>query len=822
MIGIILAFALLPQGSNQARLHPADSLVMVEVPDVAKMLAAYEKAPMVSMMRDAEVLKAFYGAFEGSGMDFDEQVSQALLKVGLPETFASAPLAGLHHTLEGIGAASFSLSLDRTGLESYLPRVKRMEAVGLQFGAIESAIETYVGQAERTAATLPKDLAALGLDAKDTTDPWGRPFEYSVSPEGEYTLRSLGADGKQGGTGDNADIDTDSAAAAAASFLDLMGFQLVVEFRSRPALDEMLNTVAGLAAKSGATPARTGPFQMSGVQGELQSWKVSESGFENVELWLMRAQNMLVFGSGRATPEVFAARLADARVQTAADAFYAGLQRDFGAPSGATIIQGSLRLADYASAFRKFVEESGDDAEALEMLESSMPNASMRMQLVGERFVTEITAIYPEPKSKVISNALAIGPLPQELLTSIPEDAIGVYVAGLDGKVLWEAMKSEMQKGGSGEDSAQEQLQSFEQKYNFSVENDIFGSLGKGVVMYMLPLRGITSLPGMALVLDLKDAAAMQRGVEGLMAMLQAEGGSEFQLRNKPYRDAPLWTFSFGGEEDGPANPLMNAFSPSVTIVKNRLILALNSTHIKKEIKRALGEETGVHLIATEGHRPPADATAYGYMDWAHFLGGVYEGGRGLANLMGGSLPVDVASLPEPVVFTRFFKPTLYYTHARPNGTYMRNESSFGPEVWLGLLASGFVVAVSQSESAMIVDEEGDIVGESEAVPAEEPLAPTGDPSADAKATKSSMQYVATRVAVYQMDAGKYPSSLDELSKPTKNYPSGFLGKEGLPLDGWGRAFRYTALENGARYRLWSTGADGVDQQGSGDDLVSP
>jgi hypothetical protein len=60
------------------------------------------------------------------------------------------------------------------------------------------------------------------------------------------------------------------------------------------------------------------------------------------------------------------------------------------------------------------------------------------------------------------------------------------------------------------------------------------------------------------------------------------------------------------------------------------------------------------------------------------------------------------------------------------------------------------------------------------------------------------------------------------LGKPTANYPDGFLGKEGLPKDGWGRAFQYTVLENGARYRLWSTGPDGVDQQGAGDDLVSP
>jgi hypothetical protein len=818
MIGLTLALALIPQGTNQARLHPADALVMVEVPDVAKMLAAYEKAPMIAMLRDAEVRKAFYGAFEGTEIDIDSMMADALQAAGMPESFAKAPRAGVRHYLEGISAASFSLSLDRRTLEEFGPRAARLGKIGEQLAAIDAAIEAYVGGAEAGAATLPKDLATLGLDAAALVDPWGRAYEYVVQPDGTYTLRSLGADGKVGGTGENEDVGSDAANLAAATFVDLLGFQLVVEFRSQPALDEMRTMVSGLIEKAGAETARSGPFQMSGVQGELQSWKTDAPNLQNLEFWMMRAQNMLVFGSGRSSPEAFAARLADPRVQTAAEQFYAGLQKNFGASTGATIVQGALRLSDYTAALQQFAAESDGDVETFEMLDGALPNASLRMQLVGERFVTEASASYPKP-NKLVSRALGLAPLPPELLTSIPEDAIGVYVASVDGPLMWEALKDELSGDSPDSPSPQDQLSDFEKQYNFSVEKDIFGSIGKGVVMYMLPLKGITSIPGMAMVVEVKDPAAMQRGIEGVMALLQEEAGEDFRVRNKPYRDAPLWTFSFGQDEDSAPNPLMNAFSPSITLVKNRLIVALNSTHIKKEIKRALGEETGVHVIATEGHRPPADATAYAYMDWAHLLGGVYEGGRGLANLMGGDLPVDVSALPEPGVFTHFFKPTLYYTRTIPGGTYLRNESSFGPEVWLGLIGAGAVVGVSASRQAsMDVEVEfGD----------EEPIAPPAEPvdkavPADAAATKTSLRYVSTRIAVFQMDTGKFPASLDALSAPTANYPNGFLGKEGLPKDGWGRALLYTTLENGARYRLWSPGPDGVDQQGGGDDLVSP
>ena len=141
MLVSLLTLAALSQGSNQARLHPADALVMIEAPDVTKMVTAYEKAPMIAMLHDAEARKAFYGVFEGTEIDIDEELSGALTKMGMPEAFAKAPLAGIRHYFDGIGAASFSLSLDRAGLEEFGPRMARMSAITKQLAAIDSAIE---------------------------------------------------------------------------------------------------------------------------------------------------------------------------------------------------------------------------------------------------------------------------------------------------------------------------------------------------------------------------------------------------------------------------------------------------------------------------------------------------------------------------------------------------------------------------------------------------------------------------------------------------------------------------------------------------------
>jgi len=44
---------------------------------------------------------------------------------------------------------------------------------------------------------------------KDTLpeDGWGRPFEYEPGDDGRFIVRSLGADGRPGGSGENADLD---------------------------------------------------------------------------------------------------------------------------------------------------------------------------------------------------------------------------------------------------------------------------------------------------------------------------------------------------------------------------------------------------------------------------------------------------------------------------------------------------------------------------------------------------------------------------------------------------------------------------------------
>ncbi|WP_022945996.1 type II secretion system major pseudopilin GspG [Pseudoalteromonas ruthenica] len=84
-----------------------------------------------------------------------------------------------------------------------------------QMSAFETALDTY----RLDLGTYPENLSELRQSDKPRwdgpylpkevpNDPWGNPYVYEVSKSQEqpYTLKSLGADGKEGGEGDNADI----------------------------------------------------------------------------------------------------------------------------------------------------------------------------------------------------------------------------------------------------------------------------------------------------------------------------------------------------------------------------------------------------------------------------------------------------------------------------------------------------------------------------------------------------------------------------------------------------------------------------------------
>ena len=90
--------------------------------------------------------------------------------------------------------------------------IKDINVTRVKIRFLNKALETY--HAEK--GHYPKNLNALIFDENDTKikssfiikDPWGNDYQYRIpSLHGNaYDLFSLGADGKVGGTGDDADV----------------------------------------------------------------------------------------------------------------------------------------------------------------------------------------------------------------------------------------------------------------------------------------------------------------------------------------------------------------------------------------------------------------------------------------------------------------------------------------------------------------------------------------------------------------------------------------------------------------------------------------
>lgn len=87
------------------------------------------------------------------------------------------------------------------------------------------------------------------------------------------------------------------------------------------------------------------------------------------------------------------------------------------------------------------------------------------------------------------------------------------------------------------------------------------------------------------------------------------------------------------------------------------------------------------------------------------------------------------------------------------------------------------------------------------------------------KATRASISAICTAIDLYEVDTGKYPSSLQSLisSGGEPNWNGPYL-KGGLPVDAWGTAFSYTPKGDN-NYEVRSGGPD--KQVGSEDDITS-
>jgi hypothetical protein len=316
------------------------------------------------------------------------------------------------------------------------------------------------------------------------------------------------------------------------------------------------------------------------------------------------------------------------------------------------------------------------------------------------------------------------------------------------------------------------------------------------------------ALPRTILLVELKE---QEGAFEDLLALAQSlsAGPAGITVKSSKYKDVPYVSLNLP-QGLAPMSGLGD-IDPVLTVVDGYLFVTNGSLSLKKEIRRRQGdpkEALGPAAYPWTQAALPAGATAAVFIDWAAQVDGLFALARAFGPMMQsfmGEMPFDLANLPSPLVFTRYMPPTWHTVRPVEGGLLTRHEAGFAFETWVGLVGLGALVAESLESAQDAALMSGQIALEEH------------DPAAE---TRGTLLELRTALSVYKLDRGTFPDALARLVEPAPNYPAGYLdGRSDLPVDVWGHAFRYARAADGASCRVWSTGEDGVDQDGAGDDV---
>jgi hypothetical protein len=347
------------------------------------------------------------------------------------------------------------------------------------------------------------------------------------------------------------------------------------------------------------------------------------------------------------------------------------------------------------------------------------------------------------------------------------------------------------------------------------------------------------------MVIALRDAPAFQPALEAWVAHATANDPT-LRIENKPYRKHPMYTFTHAGADAGGAAEesvpggfsggfgasISDAMRPTLVVLSDRILISTTRQYAQSEVRRIEAAKSEPHVLASAGAIPEG-AFEVGWMDWGGLVGKLYDAGRALAPMIMQGSDFDASKLPPGTELFRHVKPSTSFSAKVDGRQYTYAASSLGPETPLALVGLAYAASTAGERKAAEIARSAHVLPGAE--PVEGPITighviradgsiEKVDDETDAarETTLRALRDVKTGLAVYRSQLGRVPDALSELLKGTDAFPHGFLEGDALPKDGWDRALVYSATDKGAKYTLRSTGPNGIDEQGGGDDVSVP
>ncbi len=439
---------------------------------------------------------------------------------------------------------------------------------------------------------------------------------------------------------------------------------------------------------------------------------------------------------------------------------------------------------------------------------------TLRTSFHKQRFVTGMFGATGKNTDKDVMGGAN---LEEGWLSDLPDDAMLTYATTIDGSQIGAVLEAFIK--GTPE------LSGFTSLGGVDLDEalkSLIDGLGPRLLVSMQPVMGL-GLPPTYIWVDAKDPAAFVKNFESMAAAIGAKipgigaRTRDYRVKNKVTGERisiPYTTLTVPPEYVGN----LGMFAPKLTFaqLEGQLLFSLSSTALKTELKRIYNgmEPEPRDFLGKSGIELHEGTRSLIVFDWGRLFSKLIGLAKLMGPLAGDMVPFDLALLPSPAVFGRYLKPTVHVARQTEAGMVREHRSSFGLLTWgAGMGVLGFRAVGPQ----MMAPAMAPPVQAPDAVFHEErPNAPEKDASVDS--TRAALRDLKSGLAIYKLESGSLPATLNVLVVATDDYPKGFLAEADLPQDGWGHTFRYVKEASG--YRLWSVGPNGRDESGDGDDVV--
>jgi len=343
-----------------------------------------------------------------------------------------------------------------------------------------------------------------------------------------------------------------------------------------------------------------------------------------------------------------------------------------------------------------------------------------------------------------------------------------------------------------------------------SLRDDVLANIDGQMISYSSQGSGMSPSPDWNLIAEVQRPEALIQVLATAVERLGQEIGF------------PIKVTQAAGDAEGihnidlSATPLGMQLSPAfVQVGDHKLSFSTSARQLKSTIQTPIESTQSLakHQSLTDFSKPTQASVHLNTLSYTNVAAGFraqYGPIAGMAPfLLGGvtaGLPIQLSKLPSSTVIEQHLGESFTATeYPEPGVVITRTTAQFQATDALPIVAIAGIIALGQSLGI-------------DASASTEPV--QRDPVDQAL---NDLKEIRAALTVYKIAMNGYPSSLDELVKPIPAYEGGALSHP-LPLDPWGNAYQYSIEEHPTKHRpepkLWSRGANGIDESGAGDDVV--